>query len=238
MAYDPLSTSTRKARTGVLALAVAVLCFDAFATNIDDINMPNVGITFDESLIPFVLSIGTLFYLISFIVGVWDDVQNLVVPERVARRRESMKTVTDRLKSSSISSVLNTVQSYNENLVADTEPKVSQVGDLANELKGILDVPSRTDDRIIRQYISSCLDIFNVQRDELRGSIIDEIIDARTKIAECDRTLVRSVIRPYFRFRSIRLYVLEIGLPVSLALYAIGVQFFGLPTDLLRRLAS
>lgn len=235
MAHDPLSPSTRKARTGLLVFSIAALSFDVFATKIDNIDLPDVGIVFDSSLIPFVLSVSLVYFFISFIWTALDDISNMPTPERKVRLEDEAERRCRLIKSRALEEVF-------DQTIPFREPKAAKLlirNDAESDIVSLIELETTMNES---DYFEGELRKFKSFKEfkdgELYADVAEIIVRTRAELAFVTRvksTTNRSIVEWFFDGRII---VLEFLFPIILSVFAMLVYFFDVPADWLRTLAG
>lgn len=111
MASDPLSSTTHKARTYLLALSTAGFLSSWYNLKVRDIPFSGVDITVDEKLVPIMLTVGISYFLVSFVIYAVDDIINQAYTPYQERIRSTFTQLTDIVRDDALKSIEGTLTS-------------------------------------------------------------------------------------------------------------------------------
>lgn len=111
MASDPLSSTTHKARTYLLALSTAGFLSSWYNLKVRDIPFSGVDTTVDEKLVPIMLTVGISYFLVSFVIYAVDDIINQAYTPYQERIRSAFTQLTDIVRDDALKSIEGTLTS-------------------------------------------------------------------------------------------------------------------------------
>lgn len=237
MAFDPLSDSTRKYRTSLVAVASSLLAVQIFRVRITELPVAGIKIELIDQLIPVALTLSLIYFVISFGVCLADDILNfqgsIFIDERVKKSVENIKS-GEQLFAKYLSDIL---QRY---LQKDDAKAI------ADELGGYMFVVSPDPEQRIAERGAELLKPHRkgkILADTTHTELIENI-KRSYRAARRDHPLVSSIgktdwsLRSYYYFRLFRIYVLEAAFPFVLAAFAFAARISGDFNGALQRLLS
>jgi hypothetical protein len=234
MAYEPLSSSTRNARTGILGFSSALIVVRTFHVTVESVPTAGFKISLGPELLPFILTAGLMYYVISFLIYVVDDLINATVASYTKEFVEESRKSLAQARSQFQNQLVGMLKRYVD--IRDAE-------NISRELKRFLFVIGEDREEFMRGRVEHELKLY-LDRGVIKGDQFEEIaynvvahFRSIREEARVNEPSARNV-RRYYYFRLVRTYGLEVGLPLVLAMFALRVLFNPSAFDVLRRVAA
>lgn len=232
MEFDPLSRITRRARNGLVIVAISILLAHAFNVQITNLEGVGVDVTMSPKLIYSLATILLIYFLISFLHYIIEDAANKDTPffEYWSKQRSKHNNLLYSISSSWFIDIL------------------YQKFDITDRSNGQADMPLAVEQtinkeirKILKGHDEAWIDSQD-NRDSLTRKIID-ILDKKLKIcshdeiswaAESFTNRMFHIIREhrqgdlikitYKWIKRSRLWIIDIGIPIMLSILALWIN--------------
>lgn len=230
MAFDPLSDSTRKYRRATIGVASALIIVQTFHVRIEEIPTVGLKIRLAEDLIPVVLTLSLVYFVISFVIHLADDMINYTGGSFVDQYVKESREVIDRASMTFENGLVSMLKRYVD--IRDAES-------IAKELQRFLLVVGADHEQFMaeraRHELNPYLDknvIANEQFEEIARNILAHY---RTSRRDAELNMKRSSpLRTYRYFRMVRVYALETAFPLVLSCLAFSARLIPHVTEWLK----
>lgn len=227
MASDPLSSTTHKARTYLLALSTAGFLSSWYNLKVRDIPFSGVDITVDEKLVPIMLTVGIGYFLASFIIYAVDDLINQAEAPYLERLHGNYTSSLSALEDRVVRMLVTRLDGALPN-----ESKAAFAAELYSIVLHSQNIDDEKFQKAIPIHIQSRLpnsgSFYDLNHAELTQRLMGALNSGRQELALIKSTNPKMASKRYQMYRQFRVWFFDVTLPPLVAISALTTMWWHL----------